>query len=271
MGLAAAGVLAAVPATPAQAPPGGPGALPTIPGIPGQETARFKVVVEGDASSYGDASGDGSPTGCHVVVNSVTVNEHVTYGRGKGVTMEFVRFKAGKRTIISLQRAGRIGDASFAVKGTISRTVNESALVSRAPDNPQGEPSCPSATEHPSTTPGCNASFPLSADMKLLYGSGKLKVQPTGTELIGGTTPVEECPASEIAPSLHALPDHSWPVPPKLPGESLSPKKIFGKSRSFKVSFEKRNIYKTEPWAVIQGTIGHKSAHHAVVRFTRVH
>jgi hypothetical protein len=269
--LAAAGVLAAVPATPAQAPPGAPGALPTIPGIPGQETARFKVVVEGEATSYGDASGDGSPTGCHVVVNSVTVNEHIAYGRGKGVTMEFVRFRAGKRTFISLQRGGRVGDASFAVKGTISRTVNESALVSRSPDDPRGEPSCPSATEHPSTMPGCNASFPLSADMKLLYGSGKLKVQPTDKELLGATTPVEECPASVITPSLRNLPEHAWPVPLKLPGEALSPSKIFGKRHSFKVTFDKRSFYKTEPWAVIQGTVGHKSAHHVVVRFTRLH
>ena len=89
----------------AQTPPGG---VPDIPGIPGQETARFKVVVEGDTFASATIQGTaGEDVGCVIKVSPLTIVEEVRYGRGKGVTMEFVRFKAAGRSVVSLQRAGR--------------------------------------------------------------------------------------------------------------------------------------------------------------------
>ena len=186
-----------------------PGDIPDIPSVPGQETARFKVVVEGSAFASAVIQGTaGEDVGCVIKVSPLTIVEEVKYGRGKGVTMEFVRFKAGGRSVVSLQRGGRTGDASFAVRGTIGRgvTPKRDGVLTRtpAPGNP-----CPAVSENPSAKPGCNATFPFSTDMKFVYGApaGTLKLSPTSKELLGGgaDSPVAECPASELFGQLSGI------------------------------------------------------------------
>lgn len=251
--------------------------IPNIPGaptIPGQETARFKVVVEGESRTYAEvASATSGLTGCNVAVKRITIDEQVVYGRGKGVAMEFVRFRAAGRQVITLQRSGRAGDASFAVKGTIARAVARAGLVTRAPADPRGEPVCPTATETPAARPGCNTTFPLSADMKFVYGAraATLKLAPTASELLGGPSPVVDCPSSEIFPGLSGLVAHFWPAALTLPAERLSTRRIFGSRRTFKVVFHNKKPDKIEQLGqVLTGSVNRYSAHDAVVRFTRL-
>lgn len=275
--LAALGLLAtAATVTSGQGAPGVPGVpgLPDIPGVPGQEKARFKVVVEGTASSYAEASGStAQPTTCSVAIKAIAIDEEVKYGRGRGVTMEFVRLKVGNRQVVSLQRAGRSGDASFAVSGSISRAVGKNGLVTRTPSAPQLEPTCPSVTEKPATRPGCNTTFRLSTDMKFVYGAtaGTLRLSPTSSETLGGSSPVAECPESEVAPLLSGLVRNAWPVPLTLPAERLSTRTIFGTRKTFKVVFSAVKPARVEPLTlVLKGTANRYSRHDAIVRFTRL-
>ncbi len=273
--VAALGLLAtAATVAPGQGVPNVPGVpgIPTIPGVPGQETARFKVVVEGDAFAFASARGASvQPSTCNVAIKKISIDERVTYGRGKGVTMEFVRFKVAGRQVVTLQRSGRVGDASFAVSGTIAREVDD-GLVTRAPAEPRLEPTCPTATETPATRPGCNATFPLSADMKLVYGAkaGTLKLAPT-SKVTGGSSPVKECPESKIFPGLSGLVDPAWPNPLTLPAKRLSMGTIFGKRKSFKLTFLGVKPAKSEPLGqVLDGTARRHASHQAIVRFTRL-
>lgn len=256
----------------AQTPPGG---VPDIPGIPGQETARFKVVVEGDTFASATIQGTaGEDVGCVIKVSPLTIVEEVRYGRGKGVTMEFVRFKAAGRSVVSLQRAGRTGDASFAVRGTIGRgvTPKRDGVLTRtpAPGNP-----CPAASENPSAKPGCNATFPLSADMKFVYGAraGTLKLTATSKEILGGgeDSPVAKCPASELFGQLNGIVPRAWPTAVPLPAERLSARTIFGSRRTFRVTFRGTQPRKLESTGIVlKGTQLTEAHHDAVVRFTRL-
>ncbi len=247
--------------------------LPDLPSVPGQEVARFKVVVEGDAFTSAVIQGTaGEEVGCIVKVGPVTIVEEVKYGRGKGVTMEFVRFKAAGRSVVSLQRSGRSGDASFAVRGTIGRgvTPKRDGVLTRTPV--AGNP-CPTASENPSTSPGCNATFPLSTDMKFVYGApaGMLKLSATSKETLAGDSPVSECPKSELLGQLNSLVPTPWPTPVVLPAERLSAKTIFGKKHSFKVTFRGTRPRKLESTGIVlKGTELTESNHNAVVRFTRL-
>ncbi len=213
------------------------------------------------------------PGTCNVALKGIDITELYTYGRGKGVTMEFARFKAAGRQVVTLQRAGRVGDASFAVKGTIERFVDKSGLVTRAPSEPRLEPTCPTATETPATRPGCNTPFGLSADVKFLYAAkaGTLKLIPTSKETLGASTPVQDCPQSEISPALSGLVPRGWPTPLGLPTERLSTRTIFGNQRSFKLTFhgvEPAKLVALPP--TLTGSLKVYSGHNAVVRFTRL-
>lgn len=272
--LAALALFAACALTAAAQIPTIPG-VPDIPAIPGQETARFKVVVEGEAFTSAVIQGTaGEDVGCVVKVGPVTIVEEVSYGRGKGVTMEFVRFKAAGRSVVSLQRAGRSGDASFAVRGTIGRgvTPKRDGVLTRTPV--AGNP-CPPASENPSTTRGCNATFPLSTDMKFIYGAraGTLKMSATSKETLTGgeDSPVAGCPVSEILPQLDGLVPRPWPTPVPLPAERLSARTIFGKRKTFKVTFRGTQPRKIESTGIVlKGTELTEANHSAVVRFTRL-
>lgn len=268
-----AGVPAAVSAQSLPTIPGLPGGTPTIPAVPGQEKARFKVVVEGVASSSALANGGGDGgAGCNVTIKDVDIDERFEYGRGRGVTMEFVRFRAAGRQVISLQRSGRAGDASFAVRGKIQRTVDADGLLTRAPII-TGHP-CPVATEHPAASEGCNREYSMSADMKFVYGAhkGKLALQPTSTEgLRNLITPVSECPASQIFGGLDGIVSHPWPTPLKLPAQRLRASTIFGKRRGFTLHFVAGHIADAEAFPRgFSGKIDHSANHHAVARFTRL-
>ncbi len=263
-------------AAPPAAAQGVPG-IPDIPGIPGQEKARFKVVVEGKTFAAVSLQGTaGEDVACVIKVSPLTIVEEVAYGRGRGVTMEFVRFRTAGRSVVSLQRSGRTGDASFAVRGTIGRgvTPKRDGVLTRTP-GPGRASTCPAASENPSTRPGCNATFPLSTDMKFVYGAraGTLKLSPTSQETLGGgaESPVAACPASEFFPSLSGSVPQPWPTPVVLPAERLSARTIFGRRRTFKLTFrgaEPRKVVPTGP--VLKGSQTVEAYHDAVVRFTRL-
>lgn len=246
--------------------------VPAIPTIPGQETARFKVVVEGTAISSAEANGGGDGgAGCNVTIKDVDITERFKYGRGKGVTMEFVRFKAAGRQLITLQRSGRVGDASFAVRGKISRTVVADGLVMRAPLAGRTESTCPSVTEHPAASEGCNREFSESADMKFVYGAraGMLKLTPTSK--LRPLSPVSDCPESQIFPGLPGLVAVSWPNPLSLPAKRLSTRTIFGSAERFKLVFRTFSLDESEPFpAGFTGKIDRSANHNAIVRFTRL-
>jgi hypothetical protein len=247
------------------------GDIPSIPEIPGQEKARFKVVVEGEARSYVEIAGvAGEEVGCIVRVKGVVVDEQVKYGRGKGVTMEFVRFKAAGRSVVSLQRSGRTGDASFAVRGTIARAVARDGSLTRTPVFPNP---CPAVAETPASTPGCNTTFPLSADLKFVYGApaGTLKLRPTDKETLAGESPVERCPGSELFSNLPGYVKNAWPVPLNLPAARLSASTIFGRRPGFTLRFRKVIPEYNEPTGIVlKGSQNLYSGHTAIARFTRL-
>src|SRR5689334_12111240 len=101
--------LLAVPvgAADAQAPPI-PIPLPTVPKahLPGEKVEKFKLVVDGTAHAGRHAVIGGQAGGCDASLRG-DIEEDTDFGRGKGLTMEFVRYERRGHTRYGFQRAGR--------------------------------------------------------------------------------------------------------------------------------------------------------------------
>jgi hypothetical protein len=127
------GVSSAQPAPPIPTPP-----IPNPPNvhIPGEKVVKFKLVFDGTSTADRVADIGGQAGGCDAQLHA-DIKEDVTYGRGKGVTMEFVRFKEGKHFRYGFQRSGRNLDSSFNVVATVNRTASGAGDLLQHPGSVQ--------------------------------------------------------------------------------------------------------------------------------------
>lgn len=231
------------------------------------ETARFRVVVEGVATARGTDNGTSDNGVCASVVSS-EVRERSTYGRGKGLALEFVRFAANDDAI-SVRRAGRSRDASLAVVASVRRVVSGTATQGPSPTLPTA--ACPTTTEDLATTGTCGAQpFSARADVRFNYKRGRFDldvVDRRDARLYTG----KDCPKSEVLPEVAYLPN-GWPRPPATTPLALAPSTIFGKRRGFTLKLEGVVPVTSSPYSAlgISGTRVRSASNDVTVRFTRI-
>jgi hypothetical protein len=246
-----------------------PPKLPTLPdNLPGADVARFKVVVEGVAEARRSLSGDGNNGICGTQIAQGKVTEHYDYGRGKGLTIEALRFGKGKRSGVLVKRSGRKADISFEVQGKIERSaegIYERYSVGSVP--------CPSLhREDFADGKDCGVAYRENEKMALTYDSRKGSV---GMRQLGGLTAlskVDQCGrASDGFGVLADLP-YAWPGPTTPLQGKLPVGLLFGKRKSFAVELEAPRIQKSErrnegPIAL---AISDEATQTATLRFVRL-
>lgn len=237
--------------------------FPNIPTVPGQQTARFKVVVEGTARATKDEVVTSSdPTMCSVEITS-RLEEQTEYRRGKGVLMEFVRLTPGAPVLI--QRPGRVGDSSLAVQVTSTRTSRGTAR--RYGSVPEA---CPPVTEDLAASPECGKPDVTTANVGLIYQGGLLKLR---TPRLGLAT-TSECGATTVKGGVeHLL--FSWlEGTPRQPAPAgLSPAAIFGTRRVLVLNMPSVPAVKgplTNTLGHVTSTVTETGRNRATVRLIRV-
>lgn len=239
--------------------------LPNIPAVPGQQTARFTVVVEGSALATKDeVRTSPDPTRCSVDIRS-RLEEKTEYLRGKGVLMEFVRPAPGAPVFI--QRAGRAGDASLAVRATTTRTSTGTAR--RFGSVPEA---CPPVAEDLAASPDCAKPDVNTTKLGLLYQGRLPKLSSPAPAL--STLSSSECGATTLRGGVESL-SFSWVdgVPAPLAPATLSPSAIFGSKKVLllrMISVPKVKGPETVALDNLNGTVTEKARNRATVRLVRV-
>jgi hypothetical protein len=266
----AAGVSAAGARQPAITVPPIPTPPPAPPNvrIPGEKVEKFELVFEGNshADRIANVSGPGTG-GCDVSLHA-EIAEGVSFGRGKGVTMEFVRYKQNGHNHYAFQRSGRKLDSSFNVVAQITRQATGSGDLTQHPN------SVPCAPQHfdVNGNPDCGKT-------KTSNNAWGLKVKGTAfspTPRAGGVvSPPDHCgeppQGSAFTTNLADLLD-GWPTPADLPFEPIPFRKMFNpRYHAFKVEFRTPEDPLSSPLAIglAQGTEDDNGWTEATVRFIR--
>jgi hypothetical protein len=260
-----------------QSPPPIP-TLPTPPkvpeNLPGEKVEKFKLVFEGTshADRVIDGGGDAGP-GCKVQLHD-DIQEDVTFGRGKGVTMEFVRFKENGQTRYGFQRSGRTNDSSFNVVGKIDRTASGAADLVQEPSVPLP---CP-ALQHAdlSANPDCGKTITDNAAWGLKVKGNHFVPRPA--KPLGGAFDLPDACGAAPAGSAFAKGDeeelrYQWPVPAQMGFEPIPMHKMFDtRFKAFKVEFKALNIGQKGTTGAGGSLVEHIDDHgtaEATVRFIR--
>jgi hypothetical protein len=255
-----------VPAPPIPNPP-----VPPNVHIPGEKVVKFKLVFDGTSKADRIDDIGGQAGGCDAQLHA-DIQEDVTFGRGKGVTMEFVRFKQGKHFRYGFQRSGRNLDSSFNVVAKVHRTASGAGDLTQHPN----APSCPA--QH--FEAGQNADCGKTITDNEAWG---LKVQndhfiPRPAKPLGGNfAGPDNCGAppngSPFSSNISEL-EYQWPVPSQFGFEPIPLHKMFNKHfHAFAVHFKALDREKKGqsgiPPVLVENTDDHGSAE-ATVRFIRV-
>jgi hypothetical protein len=209
---------------------------------PAKKTAWFQLVFEGTAQAE-RIWDEGGPVGagCSAQLHE-DIDETVTFGRGKGVVMEFVQLGPGK---YGFQRLGRTGDSSFNVVATVTRRTAGSADVVQDTSVPVP---CPLLQHRDlSNAPDCGKPIAVNASWGLnVEGAGAyahFRPAPTkGTVLRGaysdntcGTPPSDSVFKGGNQGDLH----YAWPIPAQFTLEPIPFAKMFNAGyKAFKVDFK---------------------------------
>jgi hypothetical protein len=205
---------------------------PKLPKLPGQKKEKFKVIFEG--TSEADRVADmGGPTGTCLAQLHADIHENVTFGRGKKLTIEVVRYKQGRHFGYLMQRT--TGGSSFTVVGNVHRTAQGTAAL--LPNPPL---SCPAAQSYDlSTNPDCGKAVVDRVDWGFKIKNDHFTVRPGAPDNFAGPSTCGEPPPSSAFGNAVGELYFQWPVPPQLVFEPLPLKKIFSTRRRapFKVDF----------------------------------
>jgi hypothetical protein len=224
------GVSSAQTAPPIPTPP-----IPNPPNvhIPGEKSEKFKVILEGKthADRVIDIGGNAGP--CAVQLHE-DIQENTTFGRGKGVTMEFVRFKENGKTRYELERVGR-GGTFFTVVANIKRTTQGSD--DRTPSPPGAQ--CPPNSDDLSTGPDCGTVVTSRDNWGIQIQNDHFRPTPAkgGQSVVGPDRCGEAPPQAGYGDEIADMNDQ-WPTPAHLPYEKMPLHKIFGKTHAFKIEFK---------------------------------
>jgi hypothetical protein len=200
--------------------------------VPAKKTAWFQLVFEGTAQAdrVGDEGG-AVGAGCLAQVH-VDIDEDVTFGRGKGVVMEFVEYGPNR---YGFQRLGRTGDASFNVVSRVTRRASGSADIVQDTHLPAP---CPILRHDDlSKNPDCGKPKTVNATWGLKVEGNHFRPAPAktsfGLERVCGDPP-EGSPFSEFGQLFYR-----WPLPPAFIWEPIPYAKMFNPGyKAFKVDFQ---------------------------------
>jgi hypothetical protein len=242
---------------------------PKLPKLPGETKEKFKVIFEGTSEADRVADIGGQVSTCLAQLHD-DIHEKVTFGRGKKLTIEVVRYKQGRHFAYLMQRAN--GSSAFTVVGNVARTAQGTASLL---PNPPG--SCPEAQSYDlSQNPDCKKPVVDRVDWGFKIENDHFTVRPKAPDNFAGPSHCGEPPPGSAFGTQVGELYFQWPVPPPLVFEPLPLKKIFGSKRRapFKVDFTSgrdpaRKIDKlgTPP---LTGTFTDHGHMEATVRFIRV-
>jgi hypothetical protein len=209
---------------------------------PAKKTAWFQLVFEGTAGAE-RIWDEGGPVGAGCMAQlHEDINETTTFGRGKGVVMEFVQLGPNK---YGFQRLGRAGDSSFNVVAKVTRRTAGAADVVQDTSIPA---SCPLLQHRDlSKDPDCGKPIDVASAWGLnVEGVGALthfRPAPTkGTQLRGaysantcGTPPSDSVFKAGNQGDLH----YAWPLAATFVLEPIPFAKMFNPGyKAFKVDFK---------------------------------
>jgi hypothetical protein len=183
-----------------------------------KEKATFDVVVEGDATDELESQLSGEAATCLFTENA-TVNEDLTYRRGKGVTVEFDRY--GHEALV--HRSGRETDSSLAVK---------LKLTKKAAGGSQSSPAHPPlpCTVPPvdlSQNPDCGKAFHDDGKVLLAYEDNGLTLSIGHSNGLSPVFEDDKC-GQDPQTGITAGAAFGWPNLPPLERAPLAIGKIFG-------------------------------------------
>src|SRR5690348_8899435 len=118
--------------------------------LPHEKVETFKLVVDGTAHAGREATVIGQTGGCDASLHG-NIEEDTDFGRGKGLTMEFVRYERRGKTRYGFQRAGRTLDSSFNLVAKIFRLATGTGALAQHPNSIP----CPLQSFDLSDNPSC--------------------------------------------------------------------------------------------------------------------
>jgi hypothetical protein len=271
---AAAGLVmaTAVATSSAQAPPVPPiptPPTPRLPHIPGEKSEKFKLILEGTthADRVIDIGGNAGP--CAVTLHE-DIQENTTFGRGRGVMMQFVRFKQNGHPRYEMQRIGQPGNSFFTVVAKIKRTTQ--GTTDRTPSH-AGAP-CPSESSDLSSGPDCGNTVTSRDNWGIGIKNDHFRPAYSVGSLVGADRCGEAPPDAGFGDTIADITDQ-WPTPALLPFEPMPLHKIFGHTHAFKIEFKSldppppvRGNLGTPP---LTGTYTDHGTTEATLRFIREH
>lgn len=203
-------VLAALLGAPALPLPGGAAGAQDLSGFPAAQVARFRLVVEGEASAVADVDLGGDNGGCATQINA-HITERATYLRGQGVVVEFVRFAPTRRAPILLRRVGRNGPVSFSVDVAVTRRA--SGFESRSGAVPEA---CPPISRDLSESPDCDRTDTSRDTLALTLTPARSLDLTLAPGVLRGVEAIE-CPLVRTLGDSNTLePRYGWPTPVPL-------------------------------------------------------
>jgi hypothetical protein len=213
--------------------------------IPGEKSEKFKVILEGTthADRVIDIGGNAGP--CAVTLHE-DIQENVTFGRGKGVMMQFIRFKENGRPRYEIQRVGHPGNSFFTVVANVTRRTQ--GTTERTP-SPAGAP-CPSESNDLSTNPDCGHAITSRDNWGIGIKNDHFRPVAAVGSLVGPDRCGEAPPEAGFGDTIADLSDQ-WPTPAVLPFEPMPLHKIFGHRHAFKIEFKS-----LDPPPPIRGPLG---------------
>ena len=178
LGLVAAAVVAAIPTIPP---------IPTLPNVhvPGEKVERFKLVFDGESHAGRIPTLTGQTGGCDVTLNG-DIEEGAEFGRGKGVTMEFVRYKEKGTVRYGFQRSGRNLDSSFTIVADVTRQATGTGTLSQHPDSVQ----CPTQSFELNQDADCGKTITNRVPWGLRVKGATFSPRPVG---VGSLASVDRC------------------------------------------------------------------------------
>jgi hypothetical protein len=261
LGLLAAAVAAAIPAVPP---------IPSLPNvhIPGEKVERFKLVFDGESHAGRIPTLTGQTGGCDVTLNG-DIEEGAEFGRGKGVTMEFVSYREKGHTRYGFQRSGRNLESSFTVVADIFRQATGTGSLSQHPDSVQ----CPTQSFELNQDADCGKTITNRVPWGLRVKGATFSPRPVG---VGSLASVDRCgeppQGSPFSDDIADL-NYGWDTPPVLPFEPIPLHKMFNSHfHAFKVEFKVppyRRATGTFGTPPLQGTTADSGWIEATVRFIR--
>ena len=202
------------------------GDVPSVPGIPPinvhlpapQEKAIFDVIVEGEATDNLVSTLSGE-TGTCLFTEDATVDETLTYQRGRGVKVEFDRY--GSEALV--HRKGRKTDSSLAVKLSQTRKATGGSQVTPArPPLPCSVPPVDLGQNG-----DCGKAFHDDGKMLLSYESGGLRLTVGRSNGLSPVFEENKC-GQDPQTGITDQSEMTWPTMPPLERAHLGIGEIFG-------------------------------------------